>query len=58
MVTTGMQTVPAGKIEKAILPKPEVKRSKVSLGIQTSKPVEQHNTGKQNAEVRSSYTSC
>ena len=51
MVTTGMQTVPAGRIERSILPKPEVKKSKVSLGIQTSKPVEQHNTGKQNAEV-------
>ena len=50
MVTTGMQTVPTGKMERIILPRPEAKRPKVSLGIQTSKPVEQPNTGKQNAE--------
>ena len=51
MVTTGMQTVPTGKMERIILPRPEAKRPKVSLGIQTSKPVEQQNTGRQNAEV-------
>ena len=50
MVTTGMQTVPTGKMERIILPRPEAKRPKVSLGIQTSKPVQQQNTGKQNAE--------
>jgi hypothetical protein len=51
-VTTGMHTLPTSKIERLILPKPEAKRAQVSLGIKTSKPVEQQSTGKQNAEVR------
>ena len=55
MVTTGMQTVPTGKIERTLLPRPEARRPKVSLGIQTSKPVEMRSAGKQNAEVLSLY---
>ncbi|XP_028409476.1 PHD finger protein 21A-like isoform X2 [Dendronephthya gigantea] len=48
MVTTGMQTVPTGKIERTVLARPDTK--KASLGIQYSKPVEQRSAGKQNTE--------
>ena len=46
-----MQTVPTSKTGRTMLSKTEAKKAKVSLGIQTSKPVEQINAGKQNAEV-------